>query len=331
MSTSGTTQRTLATLHGVIAFPCFMPVTTFGAKYPLDEVLRPYLPRFAPALMASHFHAQGLKKKDRPPHPLFIDSGGFASLFEGTEIQELGELACMRTKEGSELHPAAVLNFQEENADIGATLDFLISPTMPIEEAQRRQALTIKNALWAARHRANGDMCLFASLQAWDRESALRITEELAEYDFDGFTLGGMVPRVRDPNVIFEIVDAIREVDATRPLHVFGIGSPGLLRTLFERGVDSTDSSSFLQQTVSKRYLHPEKEVFVPLKDIEDPRDICGCRVCQTFGLDYLQLEGELNNMALALHNLAALRRCCISINQDPKDFAVTPPTVPSE
>jgi tRNA-guanine family transglycosylase len=307
MSSTTTTARRIATLHGEITFPCFMPVTTFGGKYPLDEVLRPYLARFAPALMVSHYYALSMEKQERPPHPLFIDSGGFASLFEGVQIKEYGELACIQTADGTELQPAEVLRFQEEHADIGATLDFLISPTMTEDEAERRQALTIKNALWAVKHRSNRDMRLFASLQAWDGESARRITGELAEHGFDGFALGGMVPRVRDPRVIFEIVDAVREVDSTRPLHMFGMGSPGLLRALFERGVDSADSSSFIQQTVNKRYLRPDKERFVPLEEIGQPSEVCECRVCQTFELDYLRLEGELNNLALALHNLATL------------------------
>ena len=102
-----------------------------------------------------------------------------------------------------------------------------------------------------------------------------------------------------------------------RPLHVFGMGSPGLLRALFERGVDSADSSSFLQQTVNKRYLHPDREEFVPLEEVAKPNDVCGCRVCQTFDPDYLRLEGELNNLALALHNLAALHSCCGLKRQD--------------
>lgn len=310
MRTTEISARTLSTAHGEVAFPCFMPVTTFGGKYPLDEVIRPYLKRFAPALMASHYYAQSMKKADRPEHPLFIDSGGFASLFEGAAIEEHGELACIRTRDGTVLHPGEVLSFQEEWADIGATLDFLISPTMTEEEAKRRQALTVKNALWAVRHRESRDLRLFASMQAWDGESARRIMRELAEYDFDGFALGGMVPRVKTPKVIFEVVEAIRSVEANRPLHVFGIGNARLVRALFERGVDSVDSSSFLQNAVKRRYLHPERGEFVELGEIGRVGDVCSCRVCQTFDVDYLRLEGELNNFALALHNVAALAIC---------------------
>lgn len=309
--TTKSATRCLETSRGILKFPCFFPVTTFGGKYPLDDLVRPYLARLSQGVMVSHFYAQEMKKSQRPNLPLFIDSGGFASFFEGSRIDDYGEVAVIRTKDGAEIDPAAVLAFQEGHADIGATLDFLIPPNLNLTEAQRRQELTIKNAIWALKHRANRKMRLFASLQAWDRESALRITKALAAHNFDGFALGGMVPRVQQPRVIFEIVNAIREVDDLRPLHVFGIGSPGLLRSLLNRGVDSADSSSFLQNAAKKRYLHPAKNEFVSLDEIASLGDTCVCRICKTFDLNYLRLEGELNNLALALHNLTSLYSCC--------------------
>ena len=115
-----------------------------------------------------------------------------------------------------------------------------------------------------------------------------------------------MVPRLKQPETIFDIVSGIRRVDDRRPLHVFGIGTPTLAKALFDHGVDSVDSSSFVRSAVSKRYLHPSFGKYVDLCEIAAPRDVCPCRICQTFNGDYLGLEGELNNMALALHNLAA-------------------------
>ncbi|PWU14401.1 MAG: hypothetical protein C5B50_17645 [Verrucomicrobia bacterium] len=312
MRTTATSTRSIETGHGRLVFPCFMPVTTFGGAFPLDVVARPYLSRFAPALMASHYYAQSMKKPERPNHPLFVDSGGFASLFEGSSVEEHGDMACICTKYGKPLHPAEVLTFQQEYADIGATLDFLIPPGTDEQEAKHKQGLTIKNALWAAGHHVvESSMRLFASLQAWNAESAKQITEKLAALNFDGFALGGMVPRVRTPKVIFEIIGAIREIETDRPLHVFGIGNPKLIRALFEQGVDSVDSSSFLQNAVNKRYLDPHRGEFVPLDEVGSAIKACPCRVCQTLDVEYLRLEGALNNLALALHNLAALHSYC--------------------
>ncbi len=297
--------RSLTTRSGSIQFPAFLPVTTFGGKFPLDEVVRPYLGRLAPAAMASHYYAQQMKTS--LDLPLFVDSGGFASMFEGSKVVEHGDLAVIETKDGTVIHPAQVLAFQEQHADIGATVDFLIPPQMEEEEAQWRQDLTVRNALWALQNRAGGGFRLYASVQAWDAPSALRVMEQLAGHPFDGFALGGMVPRIGQPDGILEIVRAIRHIEPDRPLHVFGIGQPALLSRLFAEGVDSSDSSSYVQNAAGKKYLDPTTGQYERLEEMEEPRDMCECHACQRFSKAYFTLPGELNSMALALHNLAAL------------------------
>jgi len=143
----GCRESLLKTAHGTITFPTFMPVTTFGDKYPLDKLVQPYLKRMSQCLMVSHYYAQSMKK--RPDMPVFIDSGGFAGLFDGAEMIDRGDHACIITKEGEELNPLNVLHFQIKNADIGATLDFIIPPGLDEAECIRRQEMTIKNALYA--------------------------------------------------------------------------------------------------------------------------------------------------------------------------------------
>jgi len=286
-----------------LRLPRFLPVTTFGGKFPIDEILRPYLSRFSSAIMVSHHYAQKMKG---PSAPLtFIDSGGFASLFQGSSVEMIQDRYCIRTSEETLLDPAEVLSFQSLHAQFGATVDFIIPPDTTEEEARRRQQLTLHNALWAIEH-LEGDLNLYASIQAWDGASAETITDALAPHPFEGFALGGMVPRISKPKTIFDIISGIRRIDPHRPLHVFGIGTPQLIKALFEQGVDSVDSSSFVRSAVSKRYLLPDEGTYTALSEIETPSDCCPCRVCQSFDSEYLQLEGELNTMALALHNLAA-------------------------
>lgn len=299
-------SRELATERGAIRFPAFLPVTTFGGKYPLDDVVRPFLDRFASAAMVSHYYAQQMK--GRPGLPLFVDSGGFASLFEGSKILEEGRVAVIRTKDGTLIHPKKVLAFQQKNAEIGATVDFLIPPNLPEAEAERRQELTVRNALWALRRRNPGPFRLYASVQAWDPPSARRILTKLAVHPFDGFALGGMVPRISRPDTILAIVEAIRSVEPTRPLHIFGIGQPKLIRRLFDAGVDSVDSSSYVQYAADRKYLDPSTGEYQVVANLPDDLGACPCSVCQSYPRDYLALEGELNAMALTLHNLAALK-----------------------
>ena len=82
--TSKTPPAQLNTAHGQIRLPAYVPVTTFGEKYPLDDLVRPYLPRLAPAAMVSFHYARQMK--ERPSLPLLIDSGGFASLFQNAKV-----------------------------------------------------------------------------------------------------------------------------------------------------------------------------------------------------------------------------------------------------
>ncbi len=298
-------MKSLSTSSGPLAFPAFFPVTTFGGKFPLDELVRPYLKRFGRGVMVSYHYAKMMT--ERPDGVLFIDSGGFASLFEGAQLQDIGDFAVIRTKEGDEISPPAVLAFQEKHADIGATVDFLIPPNCAEDEAERRLRLTLKNAVWAIKNRVNPTFVLYASVQAWDADSATRAMQALAPYPFSGFALGGMVPRVRRPEEIIEIVRAIRAVDSERPLHVFGMGSPKLISDLFCAGVDSVDSSSYVRAAGDGKILDIHRLEWVKADANTTGVTPCACRSCQILGRAYLALEGEANRMALTLHNLEVL------------------------
>lgn len=241
----------LHTAHGDITFPTFMPVTSFGDKYPLDKLVQPYLKRLSQCLMVSHFSAQQMKK--RPTMPLFIDSGGFAGLFEGAEFIEHDDYACIKTKEGDELNPLAVLEFQEKNADIGATLDAIIPPGLGEQECIRRQRITIKNALYSLKHLKSKDLILYASLQCWDEASARFCAKEYVNAGFEGIAIGGMVPRAKDVEYMKNIVHTVREEAPNCAIHVFGCGNLETMPILIDQGADSFDSSSFVRNAVDRR------------------------------------------------------------------------------
>jgi tRNA-guanine family transglycosylase len=162
---------------------------------------------------------------------------------------------------GESINPQGVLDLQCQFANIAATLDCIIPPNLDFEEAKQRQYLTLKNALFTLKlweDMEEPKPLLFASVQAWDPCSAKWIIEQLSQQPFNGYALGGMVPRTSRPNDILNIVDAIREVDHVRPLHVFGLGTPKLVKMLFEHGVDSVDSSAFIQHGVLGRQVNQD-------------------------------------------------------------------------
>jgi tRNA-guanine family transglycosylase len=247
-------MSTLMTRRGDIPWPAFVPVTTFGGRYPLDDLVRPYLPRLAPAAMVSLHYARQMDR--RPDMPLFVDSGGFAALKPGASIHEedgLGVLV-LEGEQGTErVDPLEVLELQERLAEVAFTLDFPIPPGTDTVEAERRRTLSVANARWALGQRRRRDLPLFAVLQGWDAKSLQRSVKALADGPFEGFAIGGLVPRARDEALVFEMVDAVREVVADRPLHVLGLGQPQMVRALVARGVTSVDSSSYVRSAVDGR------------------------------------------------------------------------------
>lgn len=255
--------RHLQTPSGTIRFPAYIPVTTFGNKYPLDGLIQPYLPRLAQAVMVSHYYALQMTK--RPRLPVMIDSGGFAALFEGSRILKRDGLGVLEVNFGDEpelLTPWDVLEFQEEHADIAFTLDFPIPPGLPIKDARLRQKLTIENALWALDNRRRGEMKLFACIQGWDVESFGRCAAAYASASFDGVALGGMVPRAKDRKLVLSCVRAVRKKIPDLPLHVFGLGHPEFLGDLFAAGVDSVDSSSYVKAAADGKSWAGTSETF---------------------------------------------------------------------
>ncbi len=300
--------RFLRTRRGDIRLPAFFPVTTFDyVKYPVDRLLQPYFKRLVDGVMVSYYYAKNLSKLFELP--TFVDSGGFVTLFKETQIMDREEYALFKTGAGDELHPREILERQCEIADIAVTLDCLITPNMPLEECMRRQDITLRNALYAWRlwkEKEGESPLLFAAIQAWDADSATGLTEKLAPYDFHGFALGGMVPRISQPEQILEIVDSIRKVDHHRPLHVFGIGKPQLVRMLFDHDVDSVDSSTFIRQGVMAQSVDPATGLYKSQlaeqdhngeeKDLATPGEIGSMhRVLKNLKqtLEYLGLHGQ--------------------------------------
>lgn len=240
--------RSICTRKGMIPFPAYVPVTTFGKKYPLDDLIRPYLPRLASAVMVSYHYAKQQKIAIRLP--MMVDSGGFASLFDNARVIEVNGLGVIEieTEGGIDtITPSEVLDFQEQNAEIAFTLDFPIPPSMDLESAKERQRLTIKNAYWAIANRRRLDMPLYACVQGWDVDSFLACAKSFVDRGFDGVAIGGLVPRARDKNFLKSVVSGTRKIVGEMPIHVLGIGKPELAELAFDAGADSVDSSSYVK------------------------------------------------------------------------------------
>ncbi len=200
--------------------------------------------------MVSRYYAKDMTTENRPDLPVLVDSGGFAALFKNSCVEErdgLGMIA-VDSDDGTELiDPTSVLDFQEQVADVAFTLDFPIPPGTDAKESKRRFDLTIRNAHWALENRRRRDLPLYACIQAWDVESARECARTYATSNFDGIAIGGLVPRARNKKLVISILEIIRNELPELPIHVFGLGSPEMLKEIFSIGIDSCDSSSYVR------------------------------------------------------------------------------------
>jgi helicase len=247
-------NRALITRSGTIRFPAYVPVTTFGDKYPLDKLIQPYLPRLANAVMVSYHYARQME--ERPRLPLMVDSGGFASLFRNSQVKRVGQVGVIEIDQDGQierLSPTESLNLQEQVADVAFTLDFPIPPGTAKREAKKRFDLTIKNAEWALANRRRRDLPLYACVQGWDAKSAGECARAYGQSNFEGIAIGGLVPHAKDRELVLSIVEAVRKEIGDRPLHAFGLGHPDMVVTLYRAGVDSVDSSAYVKLAAEGR------------------------------------------------------------------------------
>ena len=248
----------VATAHGVVHTPAFMPVGTqasvkgvhqddvraSGAEILLGNtyhlMLRPSAERIA-AL-------GGLHRFMRWPYPILTDSGGFQvmSLAPLRRITEAG-VTFRSHLDGAmlELTPERAVEVQILlGSDIAMQLDECVRLPAERSEIERAMQLSLR---WAERckrafERAAPGRALFGIVQGGD-DPDLRAESArgLVDIGFPGYAIGGLA--VGEPqNVMLDVVAATAQVlPADRPRYLMGVGTPDDLLEAVARGVDMFD------------------------------------------------------------------------------------------
>ena len=164
--------------------------------------------------------------------PIMTDSGTFQS-------HVYGEI---------EMEPEVILDFQKKiGVDIGTVLDVFTEPGTRFEEAKKELNETQKRIEEADNNKET--MMLAAPVQGGRHldlrgEAASRASKTNAEL----FPIGGVVPFMERNKFkqLAEIVLACKkELDISRPVHLFGCGHPMLFALAVFMGCDVFDSSSY--------------------------------------------------------------------------------------
>jgi queuine tRNA-ribosyltransferase len=260
IATDGTARRgEIATPHGAVQTPAFMPVGTQATVKGLTpETVRD---TGTEILLGNTYHLMlrpgaeriaglgGLHNFMNWSRPILTDSGGFQvmSLSELRTIDESKGVTFRSHIDGAmvDLSPERAIEIQTLlGADIVMQLDECIE--LPSSKAELDRAMRLSLA-WAERCKrafeaAPPGRALFGIVQGGD-DSVLRAQSAgaLANIGFDGYAIGGLA--VGEPqHVMLRVVeDTVPLIPAERPRYLMGVGTPRDLLESVARGIDMFD------------------------------------------------------------------------------------------
>jgi queuine tRNA-ribosyltransferase len=248
----------IATAHGIVRTPAFMPVGTQAAIKGVhhDDVRA----AGADIMLANTYHLMlrpgaervaalgGLHTFMRWPYPIITDSGGFQvmSLSALRKVAEAG-VTFRSHLDGAmvELTPERAVEVQILlGSDIAMQLDECVKLPAERSEIERAMQLSLR---WAERSKrafeqAAAGHALFGIVQGGD-DAKLReqSAHALAGIGFDGYALGGLA--VGEPQeVMLDVVAGTTPMlPAERPRYLMGVGMPADILGAIARGIDMFD------------------------------------------------------------------------------------------
>jgi 7-cyano-7-deazaguanine tRNA-ribosyltransferase len=262
--------------------------------------------------------------------PIFLDSGGFKLLWNTTiDLSNFG----LSINDG--IGPETIIKLQKDlGGDIVASLDYPLPPGLEDQEIKQRMKGSYENAVIAAqilRNQKEYQPFFFVATHGDSRESIGQYVrdlfsgfrkDDLLDYPF-GLAIGSLVP-LRGAKKVGNIIELIlgvienipKEHSDKIPIHVFGI-TGNLIPILAFLGVDSFDSSTYVQQARNLRLIDPISHHYRPVLELDSWK--CDCRVCEKSDFSQIQeaLTSEITNRPnkdgfykskyysdIALHNL---------------------------
>jgi queuine tRNA-ribosyltransferase len=329
---TGARRGRLATPHGQIETPAFMPVGTAATIKALTHEALEELG--ASILLANTYHLYlrpghelirklgGLHQFMSWQRALLTDSGGY-QVFSLSALRKVtDEGVTFRSHlDGSEhlLTPEKAVEVQLALAsDIAMVLDECIETPAPREKAE---AAVVRTTRWAKQARqhflANED--LYPGVRQWQfgivqgatfadlrRESA----RQLLALDFPGYAVGGLA--VGEPHsMTCEMTSEVTALlPADRPRYLMGVGKPEQLADYVALGIDMMDC--VLPTRAARHACLYTSEGRVLIKNARyaaDTRPIdpqCSCSVCKRYTRAYLRhlfAAGEITASILATHH----------------------------
>jgi queuine tRNA-ribosyltransferase len=320
----------LATPHGTVPTPAFMPVGTRAAVRAVDvddlEAIG------AAIVLANTYHLMlrpgaaaidglgGLHGFWGWPGPILTDSGGFQVFSLDPRVTE--QAAHFRSSyDGSlvSLSPEDAVRTQELlGADIAMTLDICVGLPAPRQVVAEAMEMTLR---WAERsltvHR-RPDQALFGIVQGGiDLDLRAESARRTAELGFAGFGIGGLSVGETPAERSAALVAAFSRLPTHAPRYVMGLGDPEGVLAAIELGADLFDCVWPTRLARHGKVLSARGDFNLRRAEFaadRQPLEVgCPCHTCRHHHRAYLRhllTAGELSAFRLiSIHNLSYLLR----------------------
>jgi queuine tRNA-ribosyltransferase len=248
----------LATSHGVVRTPAFMPVGTQGAMKSVHW--RDVRDAGTDIVLGNTYHLMlrpgaeriatlgGLQTFTGWNGPMLTDSGGFQvmSLAQLRKVREHGVTFRSHIDGASiELSPERAIEVQILlGSDIAMQLDECVRLPAERTDIQRAMDLSIR---WGERSRrafeaALPGRMLFGIVQGGDAPDLRRVSAQaLVDIGFHGYAVGGLAVGEPQAVMLAMIEEAAPLLPEDRPRYLMGVGTPDDLLHAVARGIDMFD------------------------------------------------------------------------------------------
>jgi queuine tRNA-ribosyltransferase len=318
----------IATAHGSIETPAFMPVGTAATvKAMTPEAVAE---TGAEIVLANTYHLMlrpgaervarlgGLHRFMNWPGPILTDSGGYQvmSLAELRQIDEEG-VAFRSHIDGSRhlLTPERSVEIQHAlDADISMAFD----ECTPFPATEEEAASSMRRSMrWADRSRAafrpRPGYALFGIVQGGVHpDLRAESAEVLQAIGFEGYAVGGLAVGEGQEAMFRTLEATVPHLPEDRPRYLMGVGKPGDIVGAVVRGIDMFDCvlptrSGRTGQAFTRRGSLNIRNA----RHLDDPRPLdegCACPACRSYSRAYLhhlwRAEEILGQILLTWHNL---------------------------
>jgi queuine tRNA-ribosyltransferase len=331
-ATAGAARRgTLATMHGTVETPAFMPVGTLADVKLLEP--RDLVEIGTRIVLANTYHlwlrpgaevlveAGGLHRFMAWDGPLLTDSGGFQvfSLESRRTVDDDG--VTFRSHLDGSTHrftPEGVVAFQEAlGVDIAMVLDQCVKLPSPHDDLA---AAVARTTLWAQRSAAawkRGPTLLFGIVQGGlEDELRARSAGDLIALDLPGYAIGGLSVGESRAEMDRVVRTTAALLPPHKPRYLMGVGTVRDLVAGIDRGIDLFDCVYPTRSGRHGRVLTRGGREYslrnaAYARDFTPLDDDCDCRICGAYTRAYLAhlfRAGEtLAGRLVSYHNVAAL------------------------